>query len=128
MQSIIHYGLHFGLPLLVAGLFFRKTWKTTLAILIGTMLVDVDHLLANPIFQANRCSIDFHPLHSYEAILIYVLLLFFPKPLKIIGIGLLLHMATDLADCLMMYGQCRHCLLEAPAYELLDGLARFWGI
>lgn len=62
------------------------------------MLVDLDHLLANPIFDPNRCSINFHPLHTYWAIGLYVVLLFF-KRTRIIGIGLLMHMLTDQIDC-----------------------------
>ena len=66
------------------------------------MLVDVDHLLAEPIYELGRCSIGFHPLHSYLAIGVYVLLLFLPKPYQYIAIGLLMHMATDGLDCLLM--------------------------
>ena len=65
-----------------------------------TMIVDLDHLLANPIHQADRCSINFNPLHTYYAIAAYIILIFFRKPLNIIGIGLLLHMLTDYIDCL----------------------------
>ena len=64
------------------------------------MLIDFDHLLANPIFDANRCSIGFHPLHSYFAIGLYVLLLF-NKKTRIIAIGLLLHILVDLIDCFL---------------------------
>ncbi len=102
MQSFIHYLLHLGFPLLIAFVFFRKEWKKVYLILIATMLVDLDHLVATPIFQANRCSINFHPLHTYYAMVMYVVLLFLRKPFNIIGIGLLLHMLTDLIDCLMM--------------------------
>ena len=66
-----------------------------------TMIVDLDHLLANPIYQADRCSINFHPLHSYYAIGVYMIMIFLRKPFNIIGIGLLLHMLTDFCDCLM---------------------------
>ncbi len=62
------------------------------------MLVDLDHLLVSPVYDQNRCSIGFHPLHSYSAIAIYALGLFFPKT-RIIAIGLLLHMVTDYLDC-----------------------------
>ena len=65
------------------------------------MLVDLDHLLATPVFQADRCSIGFHPLHSYYAIAIYALLLFLKRPFSVIGLGLLMHMATDAIDCWM---------------------------
>lgn len=101
MQTFIHYFLHFGFPLLIALLFFRKEWKKAYLILMATLLVDLDHLLADPIFQADRCSINFHPLHSYYAMIIYVVLLFFRKPFNLLGIGLLFHMLTDYIDCLM---------------------------
>ena len=65
------------------------------------MIVDLDHLIANPIYQADRCSINFHPLHSYYAIVTYIIMAFLRRPLNIIGIGLLLHMLTDFCDCLM---------------------------
>ncbi|KAB1153443.1 hypothetical protein F7018_16550 [Tenacibaculum aiptasiae] len=102
MQTFIHYFLHFGFPFILAYVFFKKEWKKVSLILLATMLVDLDHLLATPIFAPNRCSINFHPLHTYYAMIIYVLLLFFKKPFNIIGIGLLLHMLTDYIDCLFM--------------------------
>lgn len=99
LQPIVHYGLHFLFPGVVAFLFFRKKWKKAWLIMIATMLVDLDHLLADPIFDPGRCSIGFHPLHSYYAIGVYFLMVFFPK-LRIVAVGLLLHMATDFQDCL----------------------------
>ena len=39
----------------------RTEWKKAYIIMLLTMLVDLDHLLANPIFDPNRCSINFHP-------------------------------------------------------------------
>ena len=69
--------------------------------MILTMIVDLDHLLADPIYQADRCSINFHPLHSYYAISVYLIMAFLQRPLNIIGIGLLLHMLTDFSDCLI---------------------------
>jgi len=66
--------------------------------MIATMIVDLDHLLANPMYDPNRCSIGFHPLHSYLAVVIYVGLLFFPR-VRLIAIGLVIHMALDYADC-----------------------------
>ena len=67
-------------------------------IFLLTMLVDADHLLATPIYEAGRCSIDFHPLHSYIAIGIYFFMLLHPKT-RIVAIGLLMHMCTDWLDC-----------------------------
>ncbi len=67
--------------------------------MISTMIVDIDHLLATPIYQADRCSINFHPLHSYFAIAIYFVMSFLKRPLNIVGIGLVLHMFADYCDC-----------------------------
>ncbi len=66
--------------------------------MLATMLIDVDHLFATPIFDPGRCSINFHPLHTYWAMIVYVVLLFFKKT-RIIAIGLLFHMFTDFIDC-----------------------------
>ena len=66
--------------------------------MVLTMVVDLDHLLASPIYDPNRCSINFHPLHSYPAILLYIMLAAFPKS-RLVGLGLLLHMGIDLTDC-----------------------------
>ncbi|WP_163709471.1 DUF6122 family protein [Mangrovibacterium lignilyticum] len=128
MQTFIHYFLHLVFPAIIAWLFFRKEWKKVYLIFLLTMLVDLDHLLATPIFQANRCSIGFHPLHSYYAIAGYVVLLFFRKPFNIIGIGLLFHMFTDLVDCLFTFSQCPDCLVSSPAYKLLLSIANCIGL
>ena len=69
--------------------------------MIATMLVDVDHLLVNPIYSPNRCSINFHILHSYYAMGVYVVMFYFKK-FRIISVGLLFHMFTDFIDCLFM--------------------------
>jgi len=66
------------------------------------MLVDLDHLLADPIFDPDRCSIGFHSLHSYYVMPIYAVLLFIRKPLNYVGLGLIMHMLTDGLDCYLM--------------------------
>lgn len=99
IRPIIHYFLHFGFPLVLAYIFFRKDWKKAYFIMLGTMLVDADHLLSTPVFAPDRCSINFHPLHTYWAMSVYVILLFFRGNLRIIGVGLLFHMLTDWVDC-----------------------------
>jgi hypothetical protein len=97
--DILHYSLHFLAPGLIAWVFYRDRWKQVWLILLATMLVDLDHLLATPIFDPNRCSIGFHPLHTYPAMAVYAVMLIFPKT-RIVGIGLLFHMLTDGIDCL----------------------------
>ncbi|MQG19505.1 MAG: hypothetical protein FI687_07015 [SAR202 cluster bacterium] len=100
-RFLLHYNLHLFLPGLIALIFFRKKWKLAWAIMLTTLLIDLDHLFANPIFDPNRCSIGFHPLHSYYAIGFYFLIFFIKNIyIKIFAIGLLLHIFTDLQDCL----------------------------
>ena len=97
----IHYSLHLLFPGLIAYVFFKEHWKKAWLIMLLTMMIDLDHLWANPVFDANRCSINFHPLHTYLAGIIYVLGLFFNKT-RIVAIGLLLHLLTDALDCLWL--------------------------
>lgn len=103
LQTIVHYSLHLLAPGILAWLFFRKDWKVAWIIMLATMIVDLDHLFATPIFDPARCSIGFHPLHSTYAIIIYFLMLFIPnKYVRMVAIGLLFHMFTDFQDCLWL--------------------------
>lgn len=86
-------------------MFFRKNWKVAYLIMMSTMLVDLDHLLANPIYDPGRCSIGFHPLHTFFPIGIYVLISFIPRfKLRYIGLGLVIHMVLDSIDCKVTNG------------------------
>ena len=67
-------------------------------ILIATMLVDLDHLIADPIYDPDRCSIGFHPLHMEFMCLIYAVMCLFPTT-RWVGLGLLIHMGLDALDC-----------------------------
>lgn len=109
---MLHIALHFSVPLLVAILFYRKRWKNAWLILIATMVVDVDHLLATPIYDPLRCSIGFHTLHTWPAIVVYGVAFVMPwlwkksekrqnavRLIHLAGLGLLIHMALDAMDC-----------------------------
>ena len=114
---MLHIALHFAVPLLAALAFYRSRWRQAALILIATMLVDLDHLLADPIYDPERCSIGFHPLHATPAIVFYAVLFALPlllgrksdapelqpaaRMLHLIGLGLLIHMALDGSDCLI---------------------------
>jgi len=119
LQHTLHYFLHFGLPLFIALIFFKKEWKKIYVIFILTMLIDLDHLLANPIFESNRCSINFHPLHTFYAFLIYLGLMLLKKPFNIIGLGLTCHMLTDFIDCIFIYSNCNDCIINNHTIELI---------
>ena len=125
MQSFIHYFFHLVFPAFVALYFFKSDWKRVYFIFLLTMLVDLDHLLADPVFVANRCSVGYHYLHSIVAIFIYVLMLFSKSVLRIIAIGLLMHMGTDLLDCLMSFASCGVCIGEGLIPECI---ASIWSL
>jgi len=101
VRTTWHYGIHFILPLLIALVIYPRQWKKAFVIMVACILIDLDHLLANPIFDPNRCSINFHPLHTYYAIVAYFVLLI-PKRTRIIGLGLIIHILADCVDCWLM--------------------------
>lgn len=141
---MIHLALHIVIPVTVAFAVYRSRWPFAAAVLLATMAVDVDHLLADPIYDPTRCSIGFHPLHTAAPIAVYAALAVVPLLLgrtkgraaalgddgvarsegvagrgpeegswargpgwssprwlvaHLIGVGLLIHMALDAADC-----------------------------
>ena len=99
--TILHLVLHAALPGVVAAFAFRPRWRAAWGLMLAMTIVDVDHLLADPIYDPGRCSIGFHPLHSWPAIGTYALLLFIPA-LRVFASGLLVHMGVDGLDCLRM--------------------------
>ncbi len=98
-REIVHYFLHLVFPFFLAKIFWKDQWKKAYLILLSTMLVDLDHLFADPLFDPNRNSIGFHPLHTYPMIGLYFLgVIFLKGNWKIIAAGLLFHMFTDFQD------------------------------
>ena len=97
-RSIIHIILHFLVPFIVAKTAWKEQWLWPFIIMALTLVIDFDQFLAEPVFDPNRCSLGFHPLHSWPAIGIYLVSLFSPR-LRIIAIGLLIHMVLDGTDC-----------------------------
>ena len=113
---MLHIASHFAVPALVALVFYRRHWRRVALILIATMVVDLDHVLAVPIYDPERCSLGLHPLHTAPAIALYSVLFALPmvlarrpdapdprpaaRTLSLVGLGLLIHMALDGSDCL----------------------------
>lgn len=98
LRPILHAALHVLVPGAVAGLFWRTRWQRAWLILALTHLVDLDHLLADPLFDSNRCSIGTHPLHSGAALVLWTVLAAWP-PTRLVGVGLWIHMILDGIDC-----------------------------
>ncbi|MEP0132146.1 MAG: DUF6122 family protein [Eudoraea sp.] len=104
LRFLLHYGIHIIVPIAVGLIFFKNNRIWIILILLSGILIDVDHLIANPIFDPGRCSINFHPLHSYWAIAVYILLFIFNKT-RIIGLALLIHILADLIDCYFLLSE-----------------------
>lgn len=103
LRPILHLLLHALVPLAIALLFYRQRWRSAWLWLLAGWLIDVDHLWADPIYAADRCSIGFHALHRTPAIAFYVLLLL-PRRTRLLAIGLLTHIGLDALDCAWMRG------------------------
>ena len=98
---MLHIALHFLIPLAVAGIAYTKKWLKAFGLLMCGLVIDVDHLLADPVYDPERCSIGFHPLPTALPIALYGLLLIHPKT-RLVGIGLYIHIMLDFADCYFM--------------------------
>jgi hypothetical protein len=101
LRPAIHLVLHLAMPAIVARVGFADRWKRAWLVMMATMLVDLDHLLATPVFDPGRCSIGFHPLHTWPAIVMFAVLTVIPKT-RLVGLGLVIHMALDALDCWWM--------------------------
>lgn len=102
LRAIIHYSCHFVVPALFVRFIYPKDKKWMIILVWATMLIDLDHLLATPIFDPHRCSIGFHPLHGWMAAIVYSALAFIPVMwIRVLGLGCLWHLATDLGDCFL---------------------------
>ena len=100
-RASIHLALHFLVPAAIAYGFYRDRFLRAWTVMCATMLVDVDHFLADPVYDPSRCSIGFHPLHQYPAIAVYAIASIWSR-LRLPAIGLLTHMALDALDCIWM--------------------------
>jgi hypothetical protein len=100
---MFHLLLHALVPLTVALSCFRSFWPKAFLIMMLGIVIDLDHLLANPIYDPGRCSIGFHPLHSLVPIALYIALLGHQKT-RLLGLGLCIHILLDLLDCQMTSG------------------------
>jgi hypothetical protein len=114
---MLHGLLHLLAPALVAVAFYRPRSAQAALIMLATAAVDLDHLLAKPTYDPERCSIGFHPLHSWPALAIYLGLFALPvlarkrleptgsgpaqRIMHLTGLGLLLHMVLDWGDCIL---------------------------
>ncbi len=101
-RHIIHYSFHLLMPFLFGKLFWKENWWKAGLIIVGTMVIDLDHLPADPIFDPSRCGIGLHPLHTLWAGIAFAVMAVVPSwKVGAVGIGCLWHLCTDVVDCLL---------------------------
>lgn len=72
--------------------------------ILGSNIIDIDHLLANPIYDPARCSINNHPFHSWYTMPLWIIgLLFKNKYIRYFSLAVLLHLWLDYLDCLFLF-------------------------
>lgn len=89
-------------PIVLGWSFWRDNWVRAGLVIAAGNLIDLDHLLATPMFDPERCSIGFHLLHGWEAALVYLVILAIPRWwVRAFALGALWHLAVDYGDCVM---------------------------
>jgi len=101
LRPLLHLLLHVIVPVATARVFWPKAWKRAALWMLAAWVIDLDHLLADPVYAPGRCSIGFHPLHTWPAMLAYGALVI-PRKTRWFGVGLVIHIVLDGIDCLMM--------------------------
>lgn len=101
LRPLLHLLLHVAVPVAAARLLWPKAWKRAALWMLAAWAIDLDHLLADPVYAPGRCSLGFHPLHTWPALAAYVGLAV-PRKTRWFGIGLLIHIVLDGIDCLAM--------------------------
>jgi len=87
IRPLLHAALHLLAPLLVAVIFYRRRWRRAWLLMLAGLLIDVDHLLADPVYDPGRCSVTAHILHRWPAQILYLLLALLPRT-RLLGLGL----------------------------------------
>lgn len=101
-RQILHYFFHLLAPFGFGRLLWKDNWWKAGFIMVGTIVIDIDHLLADPVFDPGRCSVGYHPLHTLWAGGAYLALLAVPSwKWRAVAAGCLWHLCTDALDCMM---------------------------
>jgi hypothetical protein len=102
-RPVLHLALHVAVPVGLALAVAYPRWARPALYMLAALAIDLDHLLATPIYDPDRCSIGFHPLHTWPAWLLYLALTAHPRT-RWFGIGAVIHMLLDALDCWWMHG------------------------
>lgn len=101
-RHILHYVCHLLVPFVFGKLFWKENWWKAGFIMVGTIVIDLDHVFADPVFDPGRCSIGHHPLHTMWAGIAYSGIFAAPSwKWRAFSVGCLWHLCTDAIDCLL---------------------------
>ena len=78
----------------------RTDLKFVSLLVLSSNLIDLDHLLADSIYDPARCSTNFHLLHTWFVFPFYIIGSFFGK-YKYFFWGIGIHLILDFFDCII---------------------------
>jgi len=96
MTTPTHVAVNLGVFLVLMNVPSINPNYTDLALILGSNLIDLDHLFSRPIYHPKRNSFTTHPLHKqWRVLLVVSILVLFIRPVAFLGIGILLHFLLD---------------------------------
>lgn len=96
LSNLILWGILF----LIESKYLKKNFSSqnVLIQLLLSNLIDLDHLFSSSLFDASRCSINNHFLHSFFVFPIYLLGLL--SRFRYFFMGIILHLIIDSLGCI----------------------------
>ncbi|HAE43005.1 MAG TPA: hypothetical protein DCG34_08840 [Clostridiales bacterium] len=85
--------VHIGLSLLVA--FFLGLSQRDMYYFVGANIIDIDHLLSDPVYDPTRNSFESHIIHHNWLPVSFVSVLLTLTKYKWFGLGILFHFFLD---------------------------------
>jgi len=96
MTTPTHVAVNLGIFLALMQIQTLNPNYADLALLVGSNLVDLDHLFSRPVYDPKRNSFKAHFLHKqWKTVLLLSVLTLLVRPLLFLGIGLILHFFLD---------------------------------
>ena len=96
MTTPTHIAVNLGVFLLLMQRNGLNPDYADLSLLVGSNLIDLDHLLTRPVYDTKRNSFKTHVLHrNWKMGLFVSLLMLFIRPLLFLGLGIMLHYFLD---------------------------------
>jgi len=96
MTTVEHVAVNLGAFFILTRVDGLNPNYVDLSLLIGSNLIDLDHLFSRPIYNAKRNSFGAHFLHKHwRMVSLLSLGMLFVRPVAFLGLGILLHFLLD---------------------------------